>query len=852
LAIAAASAEAGSIDCVNEGIAIIAVQVLNSAGDPIAQKEFTCESHEGTVTGIPAGSGYQLVVSGKPEASEPDVYRGGVSGVSVSPSVISQLGVVKIDRQFTELKLTLAKTSLQIGETTRVAALQTNQSVAGFNLADVEFVSSDPSVVVVEAGGNLFALGAGDAAITARFAGLTSASVPVKVGGVAADAPPFVLTTAATRLAIVAGGAGKTFNLAAWQLTDAPLVTLTPECLSDVRCEISAATITPARPGANFSLTVTAPENTTPGIHLIQLLGEGGGHTANLTVAVHVYPPAGPLPSQQPDYDMSASPRIRKVRAGEAAEYKLLVVIRSGSPGTINFDFPNCPSEVSCFFNGSSNVVASGGATPLTFKIKTFLDTPPGRSEIMVETITNRGIKTIPVLLDVLPRDVGPTRPAIESLTGPNELDVEYQDKDGAGTVTLDKPAFLDTTVTLVSSDKSVLTVPDTITVPADDSSVRFIVRPIGPGTATITAKVGNSPDTSTLDIKVTPVRGAQTPVVPGPPPDVPARSPFDAIPVVPAPAPVLSTLTCPSELQVGQTGRPTCTVTLDKAALVDTTVTLDSDNKAVLAVPATIMVPANRTTTSGLVTILSSGTAIVSATLGSETQRKGIRVLGQRVTLTVNKLGGDGGIVTSDPPGISCAGTTCTASFPVGQTVTLRSSLISPFAFTGWSGGGCSGTALCVVVLGSDTTVNAQYTTTSAPPGSVIDIRRPPVIGIRLPIEFIRTVTLTVERSGTGSGTVASAQGEISCDPTCQNTFLDGSSVTLAATAFKGSSFTGWSGGGCSGTGSCTVSLTGNTSVTATFNTLPIRQSTVSSDPFFVAPRPTSSTPLIKTLTIR
>jgi hypothetical protein len=41
---------------------------------------------------------------------------------------------------------------------------------------------------------------------------------------------------------------------------------------------------------------------------------------------------------------------------------------------------------------------------------------------------------------------------------------------------------------------------------------------------------------------------------------------------------------------------------------------------------------------------------------------------------------------------------------------------------------------------------------------------------------------------------------------------------VTLTARADLGSSFGGWSGGGCSGTGTCVVTLNANTTVTATF----------------------------------
>ena len=57
-----------------------------------------------------------------------------------------------------------------------------------------------------------------------------------------------------------------------------------------------------------------------------------------------------------------------------------------------------------------------------------------------------------------------------------------------------------------------------------------------------------------------------------------------------------------------------------------------------------------------------------------------------------------------------------------------------------------------------------------------------------------------------------------ISCGSACSATFDSGTSVTLAATAAPGSTFAGWSGEGCSGMGTCTVSMTQARSVTATF----------------------------------
>ena len=79
---------------------------------------------------------------------------------------------------------------------------------------------------------------------------------------------------------------------------------------------------------------------------------------------------------------------------------------------------------------------------------------------------------------------------------------------------------------------------------------------------------------------------------------------------------------------------------------------------------------------------------------------------------------------------------------------------------------------------------------------------------------------TLTV--STTGNGLVTSTDGFISCPVTCTYNYLDNSQVTLNATPAPGSAFTGW-GGACSGTGSCQVTMTQNTSVSATFYQLPV-----------------------------
>ena len=88
-------------------------------------------------------------------------------------------------------------------------------------------------------------------------------------------------------------------------------------------------------------------------------------------------------------------------------------------------------------------------------------------------------------------------------------------------------------------------------------------------------------------------------------------------------------------------------------------------------------------------------------------------------------------------------------------------------------------------------------------------------------------THTLSVESSGTGSGTVTSIPSGIDCGSDCVASYDEGSEVTLTAAAATGSSFAGWS-GACTGTGDCHVTLSEAKSVTATF-TLQKRTLTVS-----------------------
>ena len=179
------------------------------------------------------------------------------------------------------------------------------------------------------------------------------------------------------------------------------------------------------------------------------------------------------------------------------------------------------------------------------------------------------------------------------------------------------------------------------------------------------------------------------------------------------------------------------------------------------------------------------------------------LRPLAAKPTLQVQRAGAGTGSVTSNPKGISC-GSQCSKSYPAGTTVTLTATPAPGSVFTGWSGGGCSGTGPCVTTIQTSTTVTAVFDVAGG--------------GQR----FVLTVNKTL--GGLGNGTVTSDPAGIDCGSTCVNSFPAGTSITLFASPDAGE-FTGWTEGPCAGSTdpSCTFTLDGNVTATAGFATQPL-----------------------------
>jgi hypothetical protein len=182
-------------------------------------------------------------------------------------------------------------------------------------------------------------------------------------------------------------------------------------------------------------------------------------------------------------------------------------------------------------------------------------------------------------------------------------------------------------------------------------------------------------------------------------------------------------------------------------------------------------------------------------------------------LTVAVVPTGGTGapagGSVRSGDGEIDCP-TACSSTPATGSTITLTASPNDGYALERWEGCDSESESMCEVTLDEPRTVTAVF---AAVPS---------------------TVTLTVgvvargAEGATVGGTVTSDDGTIDCRGTCSGEFEAGTSVTLAAAADDGSVFDGWPDCPSPVGTSCTLTLDGDTKVTAVFRS-PALEVTVS-----------------------
>jgi alpha-tubulin suppressor-like RCC1 family protein len=162
-----------------------------------------------------------------------------------------------------------------------------------------------------------------------------------------------------------------------------------------------------------------------------------------------------------------------------------------------------------------------------------------------------------------------------------------------------------------------------------------------------------------------------------------------------------------------------------------------------------------------------------------------------KRVTLTASKTGAGNGTVTSSPAGINC-GTACASDVVINTTVTLTAAPGADSLFSGWTGCDSVSGATCTVTMANARSVNANF--------------------------MLKLFTMTVSKSGTGSGTVTSSPAGITCGTACANDFVVNTTVTLTAAPGADSLFSSWTGCDSVSGATCTVTVASARSVNAVF----------------------------------
>jgi YVTN family beta-propeller protein len=185
-------------------------------------------------------------------------------------------------------------------------------------------------------------------------------------------------------------------------------------------------------------------------------------------------------------------------------------------------------------------------------------------------------------------------------------------------------------------------------------------------------------------------------------------------------------------------------------------------------------------------------------------------------ITTTITPLGGNTG-GTSGSIQLN-ASSSMSAPFNAVRKVYYRFDSTGPWTLA--TGTGPYTAAYSGLAAGAHS-IEAVATNSLEAPSINTDLASVPIVGNIASYAFTTSTSvfpLNVIKAGNGAGTVTSSPAGINCGTTCSFNFASGSSVALTATPASGMTFQGWSGGGCSGTGACNVTVNAATDVTATF----------------------------------
>src|SRR3990172_1380893 len=83
----------GNNICSDYGIETISAEVLNSSSDIVTSVSWSCSAHEGTITGVPAGSNYTVRLNGI-DSNNSIMWRGEKSGIDIISGATAVAGAI--------------------------------------------------------------------------------------------------------------------------------------------------------------------------------------------------------------------------------------------------------------------------------------------------------------------------------------------------------------------------------------------------------------------------------------------------------------------------------------------------------------------------------------------------------------------------------------------------------------------------------------------------------------------------------------------------------------------------------------------------------------------------------------
>jgi hypothetical protein len=381
-----------------------------------------------------------------------------------------------------------------------------------------------------------------------------------------------------------------------------------------------------------------------------------------------------------PDFTLGVSPSSQTVQAGNSTSYKVTTTAKNAFNGTVTLNASDLPSGATATFNPTS--VTGSGSSTMTVTTAGTTSTGTFTLTITGTSGTLRNTATIALTVTAAPNYTLSASPTSLTMTqgGNGTSAIRITPQNGfSGSVSL-SASGLPSGVT-ASFSPNPATTTSTLTLAASS------VATTGTVTVTITGTSGTLRHTTTIALTVTA-------------------------------APNYTLSASPTSLTMTQGGNGTSSIRITPQNSFSGSVSLSASGLPSGVTAAFNPNPTTSATNSSTLTLTANSAATTGTVTVTITGASGTLTHTTTLTLTVNALytltvsdtGLGSGTVTSSPAGIDC-GSTCSASYVSGTTVTLTATPDSLSGFGGWSGCDAVSGNTCTVNMNSARSVSADFT---------------------------------------------------------------------------------------------------------------------------------------------